>query len=231
MKKQDKPTEKFYGLFQYIFDHYNQQLFDSALKDLIIVITRKKKVAGHYVHKRWFHIQDNETDELALNPQMFLKYPLLEIGQTIVHEMCHAWQYHYGKPSYRGYHNKEWANKMIQVGLMPTDTGKPGGKITGFAMAEYPIKEGRFLQVSEVLINNEVFAGLYYEANPAVFLNVDTSLPLFEQIKDRVAADLPLSKPKLNKRKIKYSCSCSNVWGKPGLDICCNSCGEAMEAI
>lgn len=228
MKKQkDKPTEKFYGLFQYIFDYYNKHLFDSKIKDLIIVITRKKKVAGHYVHNRWFHMKDSQTDELALNPHIFLKYPLIEVGQTIVHEMCHAWQFHYGKPSYRGYHNKQWAAKMIELGLMPSDTGKPGGKTTGFAMADYPIKKGRFLQVSEELINNEVFAGLYYQVNPAIFQHVDESLPLSGQIKDLVAADLPPPKP--NKSKVKYRCSCSNVWGKPGLDICCNSCGEAMQ--
>ena len=226
MSTKDKPTTKFYGLFQYIFDHYNDKLFDSKLKDCIIVITRQKHVAGHFAHNRWFHIEENETDELALNPEQFLKYPLLEICQTIIHEMCHAWQHHYGKPSRPGYHNKEWANKMIEVGLMPTDNGTKSGKITGFAMSDYAIGEGRFLEVSEELMNNEIFAGLYYEVNPAVFEDVDEDLPLFDQVKNMTLAQVPTVKGR--KSKVKYSCSCSNVWGKSGLDMHCNACGEAM---
>ena len=29
--------------------------------------------------------------------------------------------------------------------------------------------------------------------------------------------------------KIKYSCRCSNVWGKPGLSLTCNSCNTQLE--
>lgn len=45
--------------------------------------------------------------------------------QTIVHEMVHLWQYEFGKPSHRTYHNKE-ADKMA-IGLMPSNTDL-GGK-------------------------------------------------------------------------------------------------------
>lgn len=228
MENNNKPTQKFYGLFQYIFDHYNGHLFGSEIKDPIIVITRRKNVAGYYIHQKWYHMKDNETDELALNPEMFLKFPLIEIGQTIVHEMCHAWQFHYGNPSYRAYHNREWADKMIEVGLMPTDTGSPGGKVTGFRMDDYPIPSGRFLEVSKELFNNEVFAGLYYENNPSIFDNIDQSLPLFDQIRDMVATGDQSAPPKPRRSKLKYSCDCSNVWGRPGLDISCNLCGKEM---
>jgi hypothetical protein len=34
-------------------------------------------------------------------------------------------------PKRRNYHNKEWAAKMIALGLMPSSTGMVGGKITG----------------------------------------------------------------------------------------------------
>lgn len=50
--------------------------------------------------------------------------------------MTHLWQYHFGKPGRRGYHNKEWANKMESIGLMPSSTGQPGGDKTGDKMAE-----------------------------------------------------------------------------------------------
>lgn len=226
MAHSDKPTSKFYGLFQYVFDHYNQHLFDGEIKDCVIVVTRRKNVFGHYSPKRWFSAQDYETDELALNPAMFVKFPLIEICQTIVHEMCHGWQYHYGKPSQPGYHNKEWAAKMQEIGLMPSRTGKPGGKIVGQNMGDYPMAGGRFLEVSEELMNNEIFAGLYLEVNPEIVGLLNDDSPIFEQIKDLISTHVA-AKPKVP-MKSKYSCSCSNVWGSPNLDISCNRCETNM---
>ena len=75
MEQSSKPTSKFYGLFQYVFDHYNDALFCGTIKDCLIVVTRRKNVFGHNTRKRWFSIQDQETDELALNPSMFIKFP------------------------------------------------------------------------------------------------------------------------------------------------------------
>ena len=219
----DKASSKFYGLFQYLIDYYNDELFNGDIKDCIIVITRKKNVAGHYSYKRWFHINDQETDELAINPTMFLQFPLIEICQTIVHEMCHGWQFHYGTPSRRGYHNKEWANKMIEVGLMPSDTGKEGGKIVGQQMSDYPIQGSKFMEVTEILMNSDVFSGLYLEVNPDIADQINEDSPLFDQIKDLTIAQNE-SKPKAKKTKIKYSCSCSNVWGKADLEMYCKLC-------
>jgi hypothetical protein len=42
-----------------------------------------------------------------------------------VHEMAHVWQHAHGKPSRNGYHNKEWAAKMDERGLIPSDTHPP----------------------------------------------------------------------------------------------------------
>ncbi len=64
--------------------------------------------------------------------------------QTLVHEQCHVWQNYYGKPSRRSYHNREWADKMIAIGLMPSTTGRPGGKQTGQHMNDYVLAGGAF---------------------------------------------------------------------------------------
>lgn len=45
--------------------------------------------------------------------------------------MVHLWQHHHGKPGRGRYHNREWAEKMKAIGLIPTDTGRDGGKETG----------------------------------------------------------------------------------------------------
>ena len=55
--------------------------------------------------------------------------------------MPHLWQHHFGKPSRTGYHNREWAVKMRAIGLIPSDTGEPGGKEIGQRVTHY-IEEG-----------------------------------------------------------------------------------------
>lgn len=229
MEIKEKPTQKFYGLFQYVFDYYNAALFDNAIKDCLIVITRRKHVMGHYSHKRWFNINDQETDELAINPSQFIREPLIEICQTVVHEMCHGWQYHYGNPSRAGYHNKEWSEKMQEIGLMPSSTGGVGGRTVGQQMGDYPIPEGRFLGTTKELMNSEVFAGLYLEVNPEIIKLLNDHQPLFDQIKDLTLIQAE-GKPR-GRKKSKYACSCCKVWGKPGLSLWCKDCSEDMEEI
>lgn len=228
----DKATAKFYGLFQYLFNFYNKHLFKGEVKDCLIVITRKTHSFGHYSNKRWYQSKREAVDELAINPGMFHKYPLIEICQTVVHEMCHAWQYHYGKPSRNGYHNREFAQIMDNVGLVASSTGEPGGKQTGQNMADYPKKGGKFLKISEKLINSGVFKDLYFEVNPDVVNTIDENIPLFEQLVSLIGvAEGNENKPKPRTYKFKYSCQCSNVWGKPELDLLCNICGSNFKMI
>ena len=58
--------------------------------------------------------------------------------------MVHLWQHHFGSPSRRSYHNAEWAAAMLQIGLVPSNTGQPGGRITGQRMSHYVEPGGRF---------------------------------------------------------------------------------------
>jgi hypothetical protein len=67
-----------------------------------------------------------------------------EIVSTLVHEMVHQWQHHFGKPSRRSYHNKQWAAKVIEFGLIPSHTGKPGGKQTGQSVSHYIEENGLY---------------------------------------------------------------------------------------
>jgi len=89
---------------------------------------------------------------------------LIEVYSTLVHEQCHIWQYTLGMPSRPGYHNKEWANKMIAVGLMPSTTGKPGGKIVGQGMSDYPIENGVFLKALDKMPDRLKFPFISTEA-------------------------------------------------------------------
>ena len=71
------------------------------------------------------------TDEIALNPAHFKGRSQREVFSTLVHEMVHLEQHHFGHPSRAGYHNREWVHWMERVGLIPSATGEPGGRQLG----------------------------------------------------------------------------------------------------
>ncbi|MCF8884135.1 SprT-like domain-containing protein, partial [Erythrobacter sp. SN021] len=83
------------------------------------------------------------TDEIALNPAHFANRKPREVLSTIAHEMVHLWQHHYGSPPRKGYHDKQWAAKMHEIGLIPTDTGEIGGKETGQKVTHLIEENGR----------------------------------------------------------------------------------------
>lgn len=150
------PTAQAYAELQAAFDHYNRELFGGELPPCLITMQREKRTYGYFSSERFVHRHDrSKTDEIAINPSYFAVVPLLEVLQTLVHEMVHAWQFHFGKPGRRGYHNKEWADKMEAIGLMPSSTGKPGGARTGEKMADYAIPGGLFMQATDKLLTQD----------------------------------------------------------------------------
>lgn len=66
--------------------------------------------------------------------------------------MVHLWQHHFGKPGRGRYHNREWAAKMKEIGLQPTDTGAEGGKETGDRVTHLIIPDGRFDKLAGKLL-------------------------------------------------------------------------------
>lgn len=138
------PTTEAYAELQQAYEHFNQRLFDGKLPDCLITFQREKRTYGYFSHRRFVRRTGEHTDELALNPAYFSVCPIEEVMSTLVHEMSHLWQYHFGTPGRRGYHNHEWADKMEAIGLMPSDTGRPGGRRVGEHMADYIMAGGPF---------------------------------------------------------------------------------------
>lgn len=147
-----EPTIQMYSALNGAYSHFNQHLFNGRLPSCLLTVQRQPRMMGYASHERWINQARQFVDELAINPEYFLGGTLLEVFQTLVHEQCHIWQYHFGTPSRRKYHNAEWADKMESVGLMPSDTGLPGGKRTGEHMADYVIDNGSFLAVARQFI-------------------------------------------------------------------------------
>jgi predicted SprT family Zn-dependent metalloprotease len=199
-----KPIQE-YESFQQAYDYYNARLFSGALPDCLITLQRKRAARGYF----WASIftarsDDSTTDEIAMNPEHFGRSDA-EILSTLVHEMCHLWQQHYGKPSRNAYHNREWARKMEQLGLIPSDTGAPGGKQTGQRVSHYIAEGGPFEHETAELLQ--------------------AGFRLRWQSSGRTT-----NSGTVNKNKIKYTCpNCEqNAWAKPGARLICGDCMAPM---
>jgi len=236
-----KPTSTEYAAFQVAYDSYNAALFAGQLPQCLITLQRKRGAAGYFWLSQFkARSGDQQTDEIALNPETFNETTEY-ILSTLVHEMAHLWQAHFGKPSRSGYHNREWAAKMIAISLIPSDTGQPGGKQTGQNMSDYPDPAGAFAAHTARLIA----AGfvISWQATPAARRPAkppaDTpGVGGWELgIEEQHSGPQPLSPnsqlPEPNpKNKIKYSCSTcgQNAWAKPNARLICGDCEQSMIA-
>lgn len=236
------PSNELYGALQQMYEHFNKSLFDSRLPQVIFTAQRQKGTMGYFSPNRWVSKQGKTCHEIAINPAYVGKSALLEVLQTMVHEQCHLLQFVAGKPGRRGYHNKEWARMMQDVGLMPSSTGLPGGKTTGESMSDYPIVGGKFLQECDALVSGSSFDMPWVDrfamgtsaAKPAESLVQEYDLPDSSAVKLATAvveffsaeSFVVSDHPQENRSKAKYSCGdCgANVWGRPGLKLKCLSC-------
>jgi hypothetical protein len=193
-----------------LFDYYNNRLFEGKLNDCMINMSRKKGALGFFSPKNWKDTNKQDgggIHEINLNPD-HLDRKEAEWHSTLVHEMVHLWQRDFGEPSRSGYHNKQWANKMQEIGLIPTNTGEPGGKKTGQAMAHYIADNGPFIKAFNALKEKNV------KYLPQKMLDTGK----------KSAGKMGAA------NKTKYTCPCgNNVWGKPDLSIICGVCNKMFE--
>lgn len=182
-----KPTEEAYAELQTAYDYYNQYLFDNQLPQCLITFQRKTKTMGYFSSKRFVSPKTGEMiDEIAINPEYLPSYPLIEVMQTLVHEMCHMWQFHFGTPSRRTYHNAEWAGKMESIGLMPSSTGTVGGAKVGQKIADYPIPNGRFQRYTLELFKSG-FVISWFDRFPAAVAPAHDLSAVIEQWRETLA--------------------------------------------
>lgn len=242
---QKSPTIDLYTWLSSGFDHFNNRLFDGTLAKPILTVQREKKTMGYFSANRWANSTGDTVHEIAINPGYFAGHKFIEIMQTLVHEMCHMWQHGFGTPSRAGYHNKEWADKMTSIGLIPSSTGAPGGARTGQSIADYPASEGLFINACAELVKKG-YELKWIDRHPAISspcqirrIDIDNStakqddsdvVELLNCQADEIISDIEnvteLEAVASKKRKLKYTCNgCqANVWGKPGLKLDCGLC-------
>lgn len=149
-----KPTDETYGDFQAAYDHFNRVLFAGSLPNAMITVVRSRRFRGYYMSEGFqaCGVDGAKADEIAMNPEAFKGRTDKAILSTLVHEMTHLQQFHFGTPSTGGYHNKEWGGYMKLVGLHPSHTGAEGGNETGVAMTHYIVEGGPFDVACEALL-------------------------------------------------------------------------------
>jgi hypothetical protein len=95
---------------------------------------------------------------------------------------------------------------MVDVGLMPSDTGAEGGKPTGQQVTHYIVPGGRFDRAADALLHG----------------GFQLSWQSFK---------LATHSGKGKVSKLKYTCpDCGlNAWAKPGVHLVCGACSDTME--
>jgi hypothetical protein len=139
------PTKRTYDDFDSAYAYFNKRLFGERLPTCLITVRPHRGAYGSFSPERFGAHGGPETlDEIALNIKHFQQRTPMEIMSTLVHEMVHLEQQHFGHPSRSGYHNREWADLMERVGLTPSDTGAPGGRRTGQRVSHFVRDDGPF---------------------------------------------------------------------------------------
>ncbi len=163
MSEHPTPTIEQYSAYQAAWEWFNQELFGGELNPCKLTFSRHRGSAGFFTPRRWKK-GDKEIHEIALNPAG-LSRSVARVMSTLVHEMVHQWQYDHGTPPRRAYHDREWADKMEEVGLIPSDTGELGGKRTGQKMSHYIDPHGPFTDALRRMPENYVLPWLSDEGD------------------------------------------------------------------
>lgn len=207
-KTMTNPTHRTYNGLNQAYEFFNQMLFSGTLPHCLITMQRKQGAYGYFAGGRFGEKNGTgKADEIALNPSHFRDRTTEQVLSTLVHEMAHLWQHHHGKAPRTCYHDKQWAAKMKEIGLMPSSTGAPGGKETGQRVSHYIIQGGPF------------------DTTCGQLMNQGFELPYIELWGDEG------KRKKKAASKTKYTCpSCGmNAWGKPDIHLVCGDCEERLE--
>jgi SprT-like family len=143
--KAEAITPAQYRAFQEAYDFFNAELFAGSLPHVLVTLQRNAKARGYFSPDRFTaRTEKAAAHELAMNPDSFTGRTDAEILSTLAHEMAHVWQQSHGTPPRRCYHDRQWAEKMKEIGLQASDTGHVGGKETGQSVSHYIIPGGLY---------------------------------------------------------------------------------------
>ncbi len=198
-----KPTILQSQAFETIYGYLNKSLFDNKLPDCMLRFTkRSSKTDGYFTPDSWSD-GVNQKHEICLNPLLLEKGDKQKILEVLTHNMVHLYQHEFYSPPRKRYHNREWADIMESIDLVPSHTGQVGGKRTGDTMSQYPKPGGLFQRICNQFPKDYIIPFRY----------------LAEERKDH--------KRRKNDKSV-YNCRfCpAKTWGKPELEFQCLCIGS-----
>jgi len=202
-------TEQFKVLGD-LFAYYNKKLFRGMLPPVLVGLVHSNKFEGAFIPNSWLKWKDR------LRPVHQIVLNVFTIGRDakrfhscLVHEMVHVYvQEFYGGAS-NGYHCKRFAAVMRYVGLQASDTGKHGGKETGYRMSDYVIEGGAFEKAFNVITAKEIAKySVPYHSLHALFAEYTAS----GNIEVSTTTEKVEPKSRSGKRAV-YRCGCGNKQG------------------
>lgn len=205
MSEQETTTNYLNGYLDRAYNYFNEMLFAGSLTPVVITLRAKPgKARGFYAAPEIGFVTANDEQQIAeIAIHIQRKDDSAGILSTLVHEMVHHRQELEGKPSKGAYHNKQWCQMMMEIGLTPVnDRGQVELKATGRSVTHTIDDNGEFDQVCKQ------------------WLDDNGPVPVFE-----------LPKPKKNyTKKTKYACPFCDIvaYGKPDLYIICGNCDSPL---
>lgn len=209
------PTQRVCAELQGSYTYYNRCLFESQLPECMLnVEVTRRSYLGYFRPNSFTNIAGERVHQICINPAYIHADSAKDVLSTLVHEMCHL-QVFEADPNKKvtGYHCKTWVACMEAVGLVPSNTGEPGGKKTGYRMSDYILEGGLFDRATDYLLDQEFR------------LSWGSAVPRKVSVKPSNTNSDDTATPIPNKGKVKLSCpenDCdTRVWGKASSHVLC----------
>lgn len=239
------PSLAFYAQLQRAFDHFNERLFDNKLPVCLLTLRSSARRHGYHHTGRFVNTRGQTLDELGLNPAHFTLEPPEEVLATLVHEMVHHWQTHFGRASRTNAHNRQWGHKMRDIGLEPSSTGLPFGKAVGSSVSHFILPGGAYITACSELLadgfeipwfdrhvpraqNRAHVQSVLEQAGMAVPMS-PAPVQLLTSLKsgENAVFDPPALRPV---NRVRYSCGLcgAKAWAGPKVALVCEPCGAPL---
>ena len=200
------------GYLNKLFDLLNDAFFENALSRPTITIQSTPRAYGHYSLRDDTWVSKlGATHEINIGAGTLAR-PIENVCATLLHEMCHYWNYEHGvQDCSRGgtYHNKRFKEAAEARGLIITHSERYGWSHTepGDALLDFVLEYG----LTDILLNRNEYSGLQIGGTGT---HSGTATP-------------PTRKPSSTRKYICPKCGMS-VRATRTVNIGCLDCNERM---
>jgi hypothetical protein len=199
------------------FKHFNFHLLNNILNPPLITLQNNVSEFGcAFVGSVSNKGNPNETaDKIILSQKHVAIFSVHFILSCLVRQMVVLWAHYHGTPSRPGYFNRCWADKMKELGLIPSASNEVGGRETGQKLRHFIEAGGAFDRACSAFLSD----------NEAV-LYQDRSFSVRAGDVDAVGARTTKAKS-----KTRFTCFRTglNAWAKPDAHIFCGCCMKEMQ--